>query len=385
MRASERTGSAVEGLRLAFLDSWFTDPGRGSGSAVAIHGLEDAVRALGHDVERIAPRRGSPGTLGTRVAFNLGLRWRLDPDAFDVIVGFDLDGCFLPRSGTARRVTSLKGVAADEARFESGRARAELTLLAALEGRAARRAGRIVVTSEYCRERAAAAYGLPRSRFRLVPEGIDLDAWREGLRRARSEPRGGPDERPPTVLTVARQYPRKDTRSLLEAMPAVRAALPRARLRVVGGGPELPALRRRAADLGLDESVTFLGEVARREQVLREYAGADVFCLPSLQEGFGIVFLEAMATGLPIVACRAGAVPEVVPDGEVGLLVPPSDPPSLAEALLGVLRAPDLAQRLATAGRKRVERYDWRRVAERFVSAVAGGVGDTGPGRDGAA
>ncbi|MFW6193778.1 MAG: glycosyltransferase, partial [Gemmatimonadota bacterium] len=169
-------------MRLAFLDSWYTDPGRGSGSSMAIHGLGDALRGLGHAVERVAPRRGNAGRLRTRLAFNLGLRWRLDPDPYDAIVGFDLDGCFLPRSTSGSlRVASLKGVAADEARFESGVPRARLRLLAALEARAARKADRVIVTSRYCLERAAEAYGLPRSRFDVVPEGIDLDGWRDAL------------------------------------------------------------------------------------------------------------------------------------------------------------------------------------------------------------
>lgn len=364
-------------MRLAFLDSWYTDPGRGSGSSMAIHGLGDALRGRGHVVERFAPGRGTAGSLRTRLAFNLGLRWRLDPAPYDAIVGFDLDGCFLPRSTSGSlRVASLKGVAADEARFESGVPRARLRLLAALEARAARKADRVVVTSRYCLERAAEAYGLSRSRFDIVPEGIDLERWSDALRRTAA---GASDDRrgAPTVLTVARQYPRKDTRSLLEALPTVLASVPDARLRIVGGGPELPALKRRAAELAVEASVTFLGELGRRDDVAREYARADVFCLPSRQEGFGIVFLEAMATGLPIVACRTAAVPEVVPDGDVGLLVPPSDPPTLARALVRVLRSPDFGRRLGAAGRERARRYDWSRVAERFMTVVKGGRPDT--------
>jgi glycosyltransferase involved in cell wall biosynthesis len=362
---------------MAFLDSWYTDPGRGSGSSMAIQGLGDALHSLGHTVERIAPKRGTAGSLRTRLVFNAGLRWRLDPGAFDAIVGFDLDGCFLPPSPSGSlRVASLKGVAADEARFESGVPRVRLRLLAALEARAARKADRVIVTSRYCLERAAEAYGLPRSRFDVVPEGIDLEGWHDALRQSAAGASEG-RRAAPTVLTVARQYPRKDTRSLLEALPAVLASMPDARLRIVGGGPELPALKRRAAELSVETSVTFLGEVGRRDDVVREYARADVFCLPSRQEGFGIVFLEAMATGLPIVACRAAAVPEVVPDGEVGLLVPPSDPPTLARALVQVLGSPELGRRLGDAGRKRARRYDWSRVAERFMTVVKAGSPDT--------
>jgi len=97
---------------------------------------------------------------------------------------------------------------------------------------------------------------------------------------------------------------------------------------------------------------------------------ADLFCLPSVQEGFGIVFLEAMAAGLPVVACRAAAIPEVVLDGVTGVLTPPRDPVALAAALEGLLRDPERARRLGAEGRRRTAGFTPRHVAERFLDAV---------------
>jgi glycosyltransferase involved in cell wall biosynthesis len=127
-------------------------------------------------------------------------------------------------------------------------------------------------------------------------------------------------------------YPRKGLGTLLTAMARLRVAHPQARLRLVGQCPEEQHLRRLAARLGLGDTVAFLGHVPL-PALAAEYANADVFCLPSRQEGFGIVYLEAMAAGLPVVACRSSAVPEVVADGDTGLLVPPLDPGALAVAL----------------------------------------------------
>ena len=132
----------------------------------------------------------------------------------------------------------------------------------------------------------------------------------------------------------------------------------------------LAELRARAARLGLEGEVTFLGELAGDEEVRQEYRRADLFCLPSRQEGFGIVFLEAMAAGLPIVAADAAAVPEVAPAGEVSLLVPPLDAGALAEALLRLLGDEDLRARLGAAGRVRVRRYAWPEVAGAFLAAA---------------
>jgi glycosyltransferase involved in cell wall biosynthesis len=227
------------------------------------------------------------------------------------------------------------------------------------------------MTNEHSRPRAVEAYRLDPERVAVVPEGIDLGRWARAVEEARAAgPPAGRAAAGPVVLSVARQYRRKDTRTLFEAFARVRERPPAALLRIVGGGPELPALRARAAALGLEGTVAFLGEVADAEAVRREYLAADLFCLPSLQEGFGIVFLEAMAAALPIVATRAAAIPEVVPEGEVGLLVPPRDPEALAAAMDRLLGDAELRRRLGEAGRRRVERYDWQVVAGEFLEAL---------------
>ncbi len=369
---------------LLFLNSWTLAPEKGTGTAAAISGLGQGLEALGCRVTWIAPGgndRGRPLSLARRLAFNLGLRRRLAGalarlGPVDAVVGFDLDGCFLAPPGAAgerpARIVSLKGVAAEERRHERGAPGLTLGLLARLEGRNARRADRVVVTSEYCRRAAAAAYGVEPGRLLVVPEGIRLAEWRpEAVDEvAAGEGTGGVGAGGPVILSVARQYRRKDTATLLAALPAVFRRHPGVRVRIVGGGPELPSLVARARALGLDGAVRFLGEVPDERQVRREYFAADLFCLPSLQEGFGIAFLEAMAAGLPVVAAAAGAVPELVPDGEAGLLVPPRDPEALAAALVRLLDDAELRHRFGAAGRRRAEGYDWQRVAERFLAAL---------------
>jgi glycosyltransferase involved in cell wall biosynthesis len=115
--------------------------------------------------------------------------------------------------------------------------------------------------------------------------------------------------------------------------------------------------------------VIFLGEVSRQALAV-EYAGADVFCLPTVQEGFGLVFAEAMVAGLPVVACRAAAVPEVVEDRRTGFLVNPRSPDELAMAMETLLTNPGLRAEMGEAGRRRAEALDLERVAARFVDAV---------------
>lgn len=171
-----------------------------------------------------------------------------------------------------------------------------------------------------------------------MPEGIDLDAACRASGNGSGSKESLTASAGPVILSVPRQYRRKNTIALLRAMPFVRSVVPGATLRVIGSGPELARLQRERSALDLEASVELLGELPTMEAVKAEYRRADVFCLPSLQEGFGIVFLEAMAAGLPIVALRTAAIPEVVPDGETGLLVNPDRPEALREALIRLLR-----------------------------------------------
>lgn len=344
----------------------------GSGTFVGISVLTAALRAAGHEVELLAPRPAPDGvSFARRILFNLAARRRASAfrreaagagEAVDAIVGFDLDGVFV-RPGGARFAVAVKGEIADEARFERGAARLRLAIEARLERRNVRRADVVLATSRYSKDRIVEDYGVAAGRIRIVPEPIDLARWDTALAATSVGPPRDPDRG--AILCVAHLYPRKDVATLLDAM----TRLPGAILRVAGDGPEGPRLRARAAELGLHGRVELLGHVPF-ERLAAEFRRADVFCLPSRQEGFGIVFLEAMAAGLPIVAARAAAVPETVADGECGILVPPGDAPALAAALGTLLADAGLRTRMGEAGRKRVRGYDAPIVARRFLEAL---------------
>ncbi len=218
--------------------------------------------------------------------------------------------------------------------------------------------------SHYSAGVAAALYEVPAAKIAVVPEPIDLGAWRRLFASVTADPAARP-----TVLAVARMYPRKRLDDLITAAARLRGRIPGLQVRIVGDGPESARLRALAGRLALGETVVFLGEVSRSTLAV-EYVGAHCFCLPSVQEGFGIVFAEAMAAGLPIVACRAAAVPEVVPDRRVGLLVTPRSPDELATALETLLGDERLRRELGEEGRRRVEAFDLVRVAQSFLEAL---------------
>lgn len=350
-------------MRLAFLTSTPWSPTEGSGTFVALDGLVRGLSRLGHDAG-VVPLR-------LRTRFHTLDRWlynaavALAPPAADVVVGVDLDGFLWSRR--ARRgpfVVALKGVIADELRHERGWVRALLSLQARWERANCGRADRIVVPSRYSAEAAAEAYDIPPERIAVVPEPIDLAEWRRRFAEARRRPLTRP-----TVLSVGRMYPRKRLEDLLRAAVGLRERIPRVHVRIVGGGPQAGRLRGLHARLGLGDTVVFLGEISRAALAV-EYTAAHCFCLPSTQEGFGLVFAEAMAAGLPVVACRAGAVPEVVADRRTGLLVNPRSPEEIALALETLLVNEGLRKDLGEEGRRRVEAFDLDRVAARFVGVL---------------
>jgi glycosyltransferase involved in cell wall biosynthesis len=173
----------------------------------------------------------------------------------------------------------------------------------------------------------------------------------------------------PVLGAVNRLSDQKDPLALLTAFRAVRAGAPDARLLLVGDGPLDGAVRRRVAALGLQDAVTMTG---LRSDVPRLLQALDVFVSTSLWEGLPRAIIEAMATGLPVVATPADGVVDVLDDGRTGRLVAPSDPQAVAAAVLDLLREPESAARLGHAARVQVQDFDAVRMARALEALYAG-------------
>ena len=156
----------------------------------------------------------------------------------------------------------------------------------------------------------------------------------------------------PLVLAIGRLIEQKDHATLLEAFARVHGTHPDARLAILGWGPLEARTKALVHELGLDEVAFILGRVEPRDWLAR----ADVFAHTSRWEGFGIVLLEAMLSGLPVVATRVSAIPEIVVDGETGLLAPPGDAAAVASSLGQLLDDVELRQRLGASGLARARK-----------------------------
>ena len=172
----------------------------------------------------------------------------------------------------------------------------------------------------------------------------------------------------PYILAIGRHVPQKGFDVLLRALAVLTGAnLPKFDLILAGDGPEHPALRALAAELGVAERVHFPGRV-EHDEALRLFAGSLFFVLPSRKEPFGLVNLEAMMTGKAVIASRVGGVPEIVNDKQNGLLVPPEDPAALARAIAQLMTNVPLRRKLGLAGRERAKCFTWARAVDRYFS-----------------
>jgi glycogen(starch) synthase len=233
------------------------------------------------------------------------------------------------------------------------------------------RADRVIACSYYMREQIADIFGVEEERVAVIPNGIDpgdLQPHDEAeLRRLRAE-FAKPDER--LVLLIGRLVYEKGFQLALEAMPRLIDAVPGTRFLVAGSGTHEGELRRQAAELGLEEHGTFLGWIG--DDVLHSlYRIADVCVVPSIYEPFGLVALEAMASGCPCIVADTGGLREVVPHNEAGLRFRPRDPEALGEMVERLLTDTRLRERLIAEGSEHVLRFDWADVAESTADVYA--------------
>ncbi|HET9518622.1 MAG TPA: glycosyltransferase family 4 protein [Actinoplanes sp.] len=221
----------------------------------------------------------------------------------------------------------------------------------------------VTYLGEYTRVRLdRALHGLTDLQ-RLAP-GVDVDTYHPGVDGGPVRARYGLTGRP-VIVCVSRLVARKGQDQLIRALPAVRRTIPDAALLIVGGGPYAPTLRRLAREHGVEAHVVFTGSVPWQE-LPAHYAAGDVYAMPCRTrnrgldvEGLGIVYLEASAIGLPVVAGDSGGAPDAVREGETGYVVGGRDLASLTERLVDVLADPAMARRLGAAGRAWVQ-ADWR-------------------------
>lgn len=201
--------------------------------------------------------------------------------------------------------------------------------------------------------------------FKIIPNGVDTERFAPSI-----EPFPQYRDGVLTILFVGRMDPRKGARFLFQAMPYLERSLKNYRLLVVGRGWRRKVFAQ-FIPAGLERRVVFAGE-ATTDDLPRYFRSADIYCSPATgQESFGIVLLESMSSGTPVVASDIDGYRHVVRDGVDGLLAKPRDPADLASRIIQLARDRHLQTRLSSAGRARALEFDWSKVAERVLDVYS--------------
>jgi len=281
----------------------------------------------------------------------LGLARRLSAQKVDIVHCFDFYSNVL--GVPAARLARVPAVIASQRDLGNLRRWHEQRIQRAM----LRLATHVMVNSDAIAERLAHTRAARSGRLNVVRNGVNLRRF-------------GPASSPPhraqagTVGTLANLRPEKGLRQLVEAAALVTRRAPGTRFSVWGEGPLRPELEGRVQALGLTDTVRLHGSTREPENALRQ---CDLLVLPSLSEASSNVVLEAMATGLPVVATRVGGTPALVSHGQTGLLVPPGDSGALADAIVQLLQTPALARQLGAAARARaLSEFGMNRMLERI-------------------
>jgi glycosyltransferase involved in cell wall biosynthesis len=341
--------------------------------ALRTHGVETSVVLLEDPRRPQDELRGRFERSGIPVQI-LPIRWHIDPalpmrlQALLTRGSFDVLHAHLPHGEVygEMAVRSLRQTRFVISRHNDDRFRRWLPLRPVFAP-SIRRADRIIAISQAVRRFLIEVEGAPAEKTVCIPYGIDARAVSAAARPGvfRREIGAG---REPIVGFVGRLVAQKGADILLKAFAIVERRHPTARLVLAGDGPQRAALERQAHALGLRRAL-FLGWRADAASIL---ADIDLLAMPSRWEGFGLVALEAMAAGKPVVAARVSALPEIVLPEQTGLLVKPGDPEELARAILSLLNEPAYAIALGRTGRKRVrDEFTVERMAERTAEVYS--------------
>lgn len=233
-------------------------------------------------------------------------------------------------------------------------------------------AWRLIVTSRYMADELANYFHIPRDKLEVIPNGVDLQSFhRFSNADLAAFRRRFADDDEIIIFHVGRLVHEKGVHTLVEAAPSILSEFPNARFVIAGRGPMYSALQQSATHLGVASRFDFAGFISDDDRD-RLYRVAHVAVFPSLYEPFGIVALEAMAAGVPVVVSNTGGLAEVVNAYETGMTHEPGNPGSLARAVRYTLRHPDQARTRAENALEKLHRqFSWRYVGQETVRAYA--------------
>jgi len=218
---------------------------------------------------------------------------------------------------------------------------------------------KIVVNSQYMFNAIVNYYGIEPSKIGIIPNGVNF-------KRFSNQKKNMVLIGDPSILYFGNLLARKGVDILIRAIAKAKAELPEIKLHLVGSGDLCGYLKQLALGEKIDRQVVFWGS-ADYTLVPQYYKGADICVFPSRYEPFGIVILEAFASGKPVIASHVGGIPEIVSDGKNGVLVKPNDPVALSDAIVALSQDDNLRKKLSECALETAARYSWENIAKKYL------------------
>ncbi len=226
-------------------------------------------------------------------------------------------------------------------------------------------ADELIAVSKWTRDDVA-KYKIPKNRFTVIYNAINANEF-STKHSFNVKKKLGMKPGDPLLVWVGRVIEQKGLKYLLQSLPAVLKTFPTAKLLIIGTGTSVKKLQKQAKKLGISNAIVFYGAENNRKKLNKLLNGCDLFVFPSIWEPFGLVIIEAMASGLPVVATRTGGIPEIV-NSKNGWLIPSRNSKALAIAIAAALKRKDLLRKIGLNGRKIVEKkFNWRKAAQETI------------------
>jgi glycosyltransferase involved in cell wall biosynthesis len=341
-------------MKVGLLNSCTNDVLAGTGTSRLVACLRTAISLNGFELREISGPLQSEITrssLEGRIESNAHMISKLAAESLDLLIGIDFDGYALPESAPPL-VSVCAALFADILPHEPIETKDAMRECIRLEGAAFSKAVAVITPSNYARERLRILHGLSLEKIHVLTPFLPHDSWAHAVASRRNPCTFDAA----TILAVSRLYPRKRIDLLLQAYALLKTMGVTAQLRIIGDGPERNRLEKIAAELEISREVAWLGAISNDQQMIEEWTNATVFCHPSLQECFGFVLLEAMVSGLPVVAFDVATSCEVL--GASAHLATVGDVRELALKLNHVLAADGAGRQHAISFRPAAERFD---------------------------
>lgn len=349
--------------KFVIYSTWNFDPKHGTGVAIA---LTNIIKEFNRkNVNYILIKENLDykyffGFLLKRIFYNYISARKINKFKYRVLMGVDFDGFKVDRKNT-KYILNLRTNFSEIKEFEKGFIKLGCIIEEYFQKKAVKNADQIIVASNYTKNAVIKNYGADGKKIQIIPNGIDNKIFMNNKIKV-------PEEN--IILSVSNLFPRKGIKYLIIALKILKDRGIKFKHIHIGKGVLENECKKLASKLELQDEVEFIGGVSDRNKIAQIYRNCKIFCHPCLQEDFGNVFLEAMASGKPIMTFDNSTAREFIKNGRNGFIVPTKDVTALADRIERLFKDKDLCLNIGNINIKEAKKYSWNKTAKKFIKIL---------------